>query len=131
MIYFHNLKSGYVHFLLPSNIFFFSHCKLVYVFFIECCYLWKYKHFLILQSIPLEHYSARSFIFFWYWCNQFFLFVRFSLLKVGTAVVTRSDGRLALGRLGALCEQVCVYIFVQLYLCKAHKLQIISVLEIL
>lgn len=28
------------------------------------------------------------------------------LLKVGTAVVTRSDGRLALGRLGALCEQV-------------------------
>ena len=27
-------------------------------------------------------------------------------LKVGTAVVTRSDGRLALGRLGALCEQV-------------------------
>lgn len=28
-------------------------------------------------------------------------------LKVGTAVVTREDGRLALGRLGALCEQVC------------------------
>jgi hypothetical protein len=28
-------------------------------------------------------------------------------LKVGTAVVTRGDGRLALGRLGALCEQVC------------------------
>ncbi|GAB2232843.1 hypothetical protein Drorol1_Dr00011906 [Drosera rotundifolia] len=27
-------------------------------------------------------------------------------VKVGTAVVTRSDGRLALGRLGALCEQL-------------------------
>jgi len=27
-------------------------------------------------------------------------------MKVGTAVVTRSDGRLALGRIGALCEQV-------------------------
>jgi len=25
-------------------------------------------------------------------------------------VVTRSDGRLALGRLGALCEQVMIYI---------------------
>ncbi|GKF73086.1 delta-1-pyrroline-5-carboxylate synthase-like protein, partial [Tanacetum coccineum] len=25
---------------------------------------------------------------------------------VGTAVVTRDDGRLALGRLGALCEQI-------------------------
>ena len=33
-------------------------------------------------------------------------FVRW-LSKFGTAVVTRSDGRLALGRLGALCEQVC------------------------
>lgn len=31
-------------------------------------------------------------------------------LKVGTAVVTRDDGRLALGRLGALCEQVDYYI---------------------
>ena len=30
-------------------------------------------------------------------------------LKVGTAVVTRDDGRLALGRLGALCEQVGYY----------------------
>lgn len=30
-------------------------------------------------------------------------------MKVGTAVVTRSDGRLALGRLGALCEQVIIY----------------------
>lgn len=30
----------------------------------------------------------------------------FCFLKVGTAVVTRGDGRLALGRLGALCEQV-------------------------
>nr|ALP82445.1 delta 1-pyrroline-5-carboxylate synthase [Lycoris radiata] len=28
------------------------------------------------------------------------------VIKVGTAVVTRIDGRLALGRLGALCEQV-------------------------
>ncbi|XP_068488910.1 delta-1-pyrroline-5-carboxylate synthase-like isoform X1 [Phaseolus vulgaris] len=28
------------------------------------------------------------------------------IVKVGTAVVTRSDGRLALGRLGALCEQL-------------------------
>ncbi|KAH9546290.1 hypothetical protein CY35_12G087500 [Sphagnum magellanicum] len=28
------------------------------------------------------------------------------VVKVGTAVVTRSDGKLALGRLGALCEQV-------------------------
>ncbi|KAL5717254.1 Delta-1-pyrroline-5-carboxylate synthase [Ranunculus cassubicifolius] len=28
------------------------------------------------------------------------------IIKVGTAVVTRSDGRLALGRLGALCEQL-------------------------
>ncbi|MBA0725777.1 hypothetical protein Golax_022336 [Gossypium laxum] len=27
-------------------------------------------------------------------------------MKVGTAVVTRNDGRLALGRLGALCEQI-------------------------
>ncbi|EXC04697.1 Delta-1-pyrroline-5-carboxylate synthase [Morus notabilis] len=28
------------------------------------------------------------------------------IIKVGTAVVTRNDGRLALGRLGALCEQI-------------------------
>ncbi|KAG0502963.1 hypothetical protein HPP92_003035 [Vanilla planifolia] len=28
------------------------------------------------------------------------------IIKVGTAVVTRSDGRLAVGRLGTLCEQV-------------------------
>ncbi|KAL7587900.1 delta-1-pyrroline-5-carboxylate synthase [Lactuca sativa] len=28
------------------------------------------------------------------------------VIKVGTAVVTRDDGRLALGRLGALCEQI-------------------------
>lgn len=41
----------------------------------------------------------------------FFLFL--NSLKVGTAVVTRSDGRLALGRLGALLEQVCV-IFIYL-----------------
>lgn len=31
------------------------------------------------------------------------------LSKVGTAVVTRDDGRLALGRLGALCEQVIIF----------------------
>lgn len=48
------------------------------------------------------------------------------LLKVGTAVVTRSDGRLALGRLGALCEQVYIY----MYICEfTTKLQIISVQE--
>ncbi|KAH9617728.1 hypothetical protein KSS87_016647 [Heliosperma pusillum] len=28
------------------------------------------------------------------------------VVKVGTAVVTRDDGRLAVGRLGALCEQL-------------------------
>ncbi|KAK6156180.1 hypothetical protein DH2020_010428 [Rehmannia glutinosa] len=28
------------------------------------------------------------------------------VIKVGTAVVTRADGRLALGRLGSLCEQI-------------------------
>jgi delta-1-pyrroline-5-carboxylate synthetase len=33
-------------------------------------------------------------------------------MKVGTAVVTRSDGRLALGRLGALCEQVIYNILI-------------------
>ncbi|XP_038905635.1 delta-1-pyrroline-5-carboxylate synthase-like isoform X2 [Benincasa hispida] len=32
--------------------------------------------------------------------------VRRLVVKVGTAVVTRGDGRLALGRLGALCEQL-------------------------
>ncbi|PIA60496.1 hypothetical protein AQUCO_00300176v1 [Aquilegia coerulea] len=32
--------------------------------------------------------------------------VRRVIIKVGTAVVTRGDGRLALGRLGALCEQL-------------------------
>lgn len=32
--------------------------------------------------------------------------VRRVVVKVGTAVVTRGDGRLALGRLGALCEQL-------------------------
>ncbi|OWM87463.1 delta-1-pyrroline-5-carboxylate synthase-like [Punica granatum] len=32
--------------------------------------------------------------------------VRRIVIKVGTAVVTRGDGRLALGRLGALCEQI-------------------------
>lgn len=28
------------------------------------------------------------------------------VVKVGTAVVTRNDGKLALGRIGALCEEV-------------------------
>lgn len=28
------------------------------------------------------------------------------LFKVGTAVVTRKDGRLAVGKVGTLCEQV-------------------------
>ena len=28
-------------------------------------------------------------------------------MKVGTAVVTRSDGRLAITRIGSLVEQVC------------------------
>lgn len=32
--------------------------------------------------------------------------VRRIIIKVGTAVVSRTDGRLAVGRLGALCEQV-------------------------
>lgn len=37
--------------------------------------------------------------------------------QVGTAVVTRHDGRLALGRLGALCEQVAILIqtFIMFY----------------
>jgi len=33
------------------------------------------------------------------------------VLKVGTAVVTRQDGRVAVGKLGALCEQVALYIY--------------------
>lgn len=32
--------------------------------------------------------------------------VRRVIVKVGTAIVTRADGRLALGRIGALCEQI-------------------------
>ncbi|KAJ6325188.1 hypothetical protein OIU76_012303 [Salix suchowensis] len=36
----------------------------------------------------------------------FFKDVKRLIIKVGTAVVTRADGRLALGRLGALCEQI-------------------------
>jgi glutamate 5-kinase len=41
-------------------------------------------------------------------CINFFVFVFLflNISQVGTAVVTRSDGKLALGRLGALCEQV-------------------------
>nr|ANU05021.1 delta-1-pyrroline-5-carboxylate synthase 1 [Manihot esculenta] len=38
--------------------------------------------------------------------RPFFKDVKRLVIKVGTAVVTRSDGRLALGKLGALCEQI-------------------------
>ncbi|KAJ9160176.1 hypothetical protein P3X46_025600 [Hevea brasiliensis] len=38
--------------------------------------------------------------------RAFFKDVKRLVIKVGTAVVTRSDGRLALGKLGALCEQI-------------------------
>ncbi|KAE9618100.1 putative glutamate-5-semialdehyde dehydrogenase, Glutamate 5-kinase [Lupinus albus] len=38
--------------------------------------------------------------------RQFIKTVKRVVVKVGTAVVTRSDGRLALGRLGDLCEQL-------------------------
>ncbi|XP_019464818.1 PREDICTED: delta-1-pyrroline-5-carboxylate synthase-like [Lupinus angustifolius] len=45
------------------------------------------------------------------WCNvdpsrAFVGNVKRLVVKVGTAVVTRSDGRLAVGRIGALCEQL-------------------------
>ncbi|XP_072969126.1 delta-1-pyrroline-5-carboxylate synthase 1-like [Typha angustifolia] len=38
--------------------------------------------------------------------REFVKDVKRIIVKVGTAVVTRTDGRLALGRLGALCEQL-------------------------
>ncbi|KAF5471624.1 hypothetical protein F2P56_008402 [Juglans regia] len=38
--------------------------------------------------------------------REFVKNVKRLIVKVGTAVVTRADGRLALGRLGALCEQL-------------------------
>ncbi|KAL3698948.1 hypothetical protein R1sor_016970 [Riccia sorocarpa] len=38
--------------------------------------------------------------------REFMKDVKRVVVKVGTAVVTRSDGKLALGRLGAMCEQV-------------------------
>ncbi|KAL2614225.1 hypothetical protein R1flu_025917 [Riccia fluitans] len=38
--------------------------------------------------------------------REFMKDVKRVLVKVGTAVVTRDDGKLALGRLGAMCEQV-------------------------
>ncbi|XP_055820282.1 delta-1-pyrroline-5-carboxylate synthase isoform X2 [Solanum dulcamara] len=38
--------------------------------------------------------------------REFVKNVKRVIVKVGTAVVTRADGRLALGRLGALCEQI-------------------------
>lgn len=35
-----------------------------------------------------------------------FIYLLIVLLQVGTAVVTGQNGRLAMGRLGSLCEQV-------------------------
>jgi delta-1-pyrroline-5-carboxylate synthetase len=53
-------------------------------------------------------------------------------LKVGTAVVTRADGRLALGRLGALCEQVYYYmlLYTVLKLAMLRYYQILNVMQI-
>lgn len=52
----------------------------------------------------------------WYQCStmeravdpsrRFMKDVKRVIIKVGTAVVTREEGRLAVGRLGALCEQI-------------------------
>nr|CAA67069.1 delta-1-pyrroline-5-carboxylate synthase [Medicago sativa] len=39
-------------------------------------------------------------------CREFVKDVKRIIIKVGTAVVTRQDGRLAVGKLGALCEQI-------------------------
>nr|CAC82184.1 pyrroline-5-carboxylate synthetase 1 [Medicago truncatula] len=39
-------------------------------------------------------------------CRDFVKDVKRIIIKVGTAVVTRQDGRLAVGKLGALCEQI-------------------------
>ncbi|XP_027913507.1 delta-1-pyrroline-5-carboxylate synthase-like [Vigna unguiculata] len=39
-------------------------------------------------------------------CRHFLKDVKRIIIKVGTAVVTRQDGRLAVGKLGALCEQI-------------------------
>ncbi|XP_020203430.1 delta-1-pyrroline-5-carboxylate synthase-like [Cajanus cajan] len=39
-------------------------------------------------------------------CRHFIKDVKRIIIKVGTAVVTRQDGRLAVGKLGALCEQI-------------------------
>ncbi|KAK7387420.1 hypothetical protein VNO78_28216 [Psophocarpus tetragonolobus] len=39
-------------------------------------------------------------------CRRFIKDVKRIIIKVGTAVVTRQDGRLAVGKLGALCEQI-------------------------
>ncbi|XP_027336660.1 delta-1-pyrroline-5-carboxylate synthase isoform X3 [Abrus precatorius] len=39
-------------------------------------------------------------------CKHFIKDVKRIIIKVGTAVVTRQDGRLAVGKLGALCEQI-------------------------
>jgi len=51
------------------------------------------------------------------------------VLKVGTAVVTRQDGRLAVGKLGALCEQValniCIFC-VKFFVCSRNKDWILS-----
>lgn len=47
------------------------------------------------------------------------------VLKVGTAVVTRQDGRLAVGKLGALCEQVALCVCMYIY-CSRNKDWILS-----
>nr|ABY89287.1 pyrroline-5-carboxylate synthetase [Phaseolus vulgaris] len=39
-------------------------------------------------------------------CRHFLKDVKRIVIKVGTAVVTRQDGRVAVGKLGALCEQI-------------------------
>ncbi|KAJ1422266.1 Glutamate/acetylglutamate kinase [Sesbania bispinosa] len=39
-------------------------------------------------------------------CRDFIKDVKRIIIKVGTAVVTRQDGRVAVGKLGALCEQI-------------------------
>lgn len=45
-----------------------------------------------------------------------------NVLQVGTAVVTRADGRLAVGRIGSLCEQVMIFTAMPLQLKFSHRL---------
>lgn len=106
-------------------VFLFINCKLVFVVKNKIVLTekwWKFKIIIVSnaviygKNILISWFIINTFRtlvkkilpIFCYFCNQ--CFVLFSWLKVGTAVVTRSDGRLALGRLGALCEQVCIYI---------------------